>query len=159
MKRELEIHVVGKRRGGLLGALLIVNMLMATRMSLSSCSLLLKHTCPPPRLFAPKHLRKSHPCPLWSSSFSLCLHKSTITTSSSSSSFPPSLSVSSCSSFSSAPSMAATSASDDSIHSNPLLQDFDFPPFDVVEVKHVRPGIRSLLKKLVRVVENFIGFP
>ncbi|KAH7520393.1 hypothetical protein FEM48_Zijuj08G0139100 [Ziziphus jujuba var. spinosa] len=148
MKRELEIHVVGKRRGGLLGALLIVNMLMATRMSLSSCSLLLKHTCPRPRLFAPKHLRKSHPCPLWSSSFSLCLHKSTITTSSSSSSFPPSLSVSSCSSFSSAPSMAATYASDDSIHSNPLLQDFDFPPFDVVEVKHVRPGIRSLLKKL-----------
>ncbi|KAK8270993.1 hypothetical protein V6Z11_D11G233200, partial [Gossypium hirsutum] len=37
---------------------------------------------------------------------------------------------------------------DDNIESNPLLQDFDFPPFDVVEAKHVRPGIRALLKKL-----------
>jgi len=33
--------------------------------------------------------------------------------------------------------------------SNPLLQDFEFPPFDVVEHKHVRPGIRALLKNLV----------
>ncbi|KAG6737201.1 hypothetical protein POTOM_059755 [Populus tomentosa] len=32
--------------------------------------------------------------------------------------------------------------------SNPLLQDFEFPPFDVVEHKHVRPGIRALLKNL-----------
>ncbi|KAJ6732670.1 PROTEASE M3 THIMET OLIGOPEPTIDASE-RELATED [Salix koriyanagi] len=31
---------------------------------------------------------------------------------------------------------------------NPLLQDFEFPPFDVVEDKHVRPGIRALLKNL-----------
>lgn len=31
---------------------------------------------------------------------------------------------------------------------NPLLTDFDFPPFDSVEAKHVRPGIRALLKKL-----------
>ncbi|XP_011012058.1 PREDICTED: probable cytosolic oligopeptidase A [Populus euphratica] len=31
---------------------------------------------------------------------------------------------------------------------NPLLQDFEFPPFDVVEHKHVRPGIRALLKNL-----------
>ncbi|KAF9678135.1 hypothetical protein SADUNF_Sadunf07G0003500 [Salix dunnii] len=31
---------------------------------------------------------------------------------------------------------------------NPLLQDFEFPPFDVVEDKHVRPGIRTLLKNL-----------
>ncbi|XP_048334772.2 probable cytosolic oligopeptidase A isoform X1 [Ziziphus jujuba] len=68
-------------------------------------------------------------------------------TSSSSSSVSVSVSVSS---LSAAPSMATTSAtaSDDSIHSNPLLQDFDFPPFDVVEAKHVRPGVRSLLKKL-----------
>jgi oligopeptidase A len=35
-----------------------------------------------------------------------------------------------------------------SIESNPLLQDFDFPPFDAVEPKHVRPGIRALLKSL-----------
>ncbi|KAF8012231.1 hypothetical protein BT93_I0383 [Corymbia citriodora subsp. variegata] len=31
---------------------------------------------------------------------------------------------------------------------NPLLQDFDFPPFDVVKAKHVRPGILALLKEL-----------
>lgn len=31
---------------------------------------------------------------------------------------------------------------------NPLLKDFDFPPFDAVEATHVRPGIRDLLKKL-----------
>ncbi|KAF3950481.1 hypothetical protein CMV_023775 [Castanea mollissima] len=37
---------------------------------------------------------------------------------------------------------------EESIENNPLLQDFDFPPFDVVEAKHVRPGIRALLKKL-----------
>ena len=44
--------------------------------------------------------------------------------------------------------MAATPM-DESIEGNPLLQDFDFPPFDSVEAKHVRPGIRALLKKLV----------
>ncbi|KAL2531678.1 putative cytosolic oligopeptidase A [Abeliophyllum distichum] len=31
---------------------------------------------------------------------------------------------------------------------NPLLKDFYFPPFDSIEAKHVRPGIRALLKKL-----------
>ncbi|KAJ7947915.1 Oligopeptidase A [Quillaja saponaria] len=31
---------------------------------------------------------------------------------------------------------------------NPLLEDFVFPPYDVIEPKHVRPAIRSLLKKL-----------
>ncbi|KAA8550259.1 hypothetical protein F0562_001943 [Nyssa sinensis] len=31
---------------------------------------------------------------------------------------------------------------------NPLLADFNFPPYDVIEAKHVSPGIRSLLKKL-----------
>ncbi|KAF3439158.1 hypothetical protein FNV43_RR17433 [Rhamnella rubrinervis] len=120
-------------------------MLMASRVTLTrSVHPLLKRT---PRFFAPNHLPKSHPCPLWSSSFSLCLHKSTVTTSSSS--FCPSsrsLSIS-CSSLS-APSMAASAAVDETINSNPLLQDFDFPPFDVVEAKHVRPGIRTLLKKL-----------
>ncbi|KAF8016469.1 hypothetical protein BT93_H1861 [Corymbia citriodora subsp. variegata] len=35
-----------------------------------------------------------------------------------------------------------------SFPSNPLLRDFEFPPFDVVEAKHVRPGILALLKKL-----------
>ncbi|KAM4118008.1 hypothetical protein ACB094_02G168300 [Castanea mollissima] len=37
---------------------------------------------------------------------------------------------------------------EESIENNPLLQDFDFPPFDVVKAKHVCPGIRALLKKL-----------
>ncbi|KAJ7943796.1 Oligopeptidase A [Quillaja saponaria] len=37
---------------------------------------------------------------------------------------------------------------DENVEANPLLQDFEYPPFDVVEAKHVRPGIRSLLKKL-----------
>ncbi|PPR88479.1 hypothetical protein GOBAR_AA32212 [Gossypium barbadense] len=44
--------------------------------------------------------------------------------------------------------MASSASVDDNIESNPLLQDFDFPPFDFVEAKHVRPGIRALLKKL-----------
>lgn len=41
-----------------------------------------------------------------------------------------------------------TSQGDAQIESNPLLQDFVFPPFDAVEPKDVRPGIRALLKKL-----------
>ncbi|XBI38053.1 hypothetical protein VPH35_123216 [Triticum aestivum] len=32
--------------------------------------------------------------------------------------------------------------------SNPLLANFDFPPFDRVEPAHVRPGIRTLLARL-----------
>ncbi|KAE8798035.1 putative cytosolic oligopeptidase A [Hordeum vulgare] len=31
---------------------------------------------------------------------------------------------------------------------NPLLADFDFPPFDRVEPSHIRPGIRALLARL-----------
>ncbi|WOH10248.1 hypothetical protein DCAR_0729714 [Daucus carota subsp. sativus] len=31
---------------------------------------------------------------------------------------------------------------------NPLLKDFDFPPFDCVTADHVRPGVRALLKKV-----------
>ncbi|XP_047051358.1 probable cytosolic oligopeptidase A [Lolium rigidum] len=31
---------------------------------------------------------------------------------------------------------------------NPLLADFDFPPFDAVQPAHVRPGIRTLLARL-----------
>ncbi|CAG7891441.1 unnamed protein product, partial [Brassica rapa] len=44
----------------------------------------------------------------------------------------------------SSPSMA----SEDSLSSNPLLQNFNFPPFDVVDAHHVRPGIRALLHQL-----------
>jgi hypothetical protein len=45
--------------------------------------------------------------------------------------------------------MAAATVVDEAIEANPLMRDFDFPPFDVVEAKHVRPGIRALLKNLV----------
>lgn len=31
---------------------------------------------------------------------------------------------------------------------NPLLWDFTFPPYDVIQPKHVVPGVRSLLKQL-----------
>ncbi|KAK7309602.1 hypothetical protein RJT34_06464 [Clitoria ternatea] len=138
------------RRGVLLGTLLIVNMLMATTR--------LTFTLPFPRSFHPilkrtprsflhaKQFPKSHPCPLWSSSFSFCLntlHKST-------SHFPSS---SSCFFSLSSPSMAA-SALGDVVEANPLLQDFEFPPFDVVEPKHVRPGIRTLISKLERDLEE-----
>lgn len=119
--------------------LLIANMLMATRLTLTlslsrsrsrSIRPLLKRTC---SIFNHKHFNKSHPCPLWSSSFSFCidsLHNST----------SPSFTASSLS----ASSMAASA-----IESNPILEEFVFPPFDVVEPKHVRPGIRTLLNKLV----------
>ncbi|XP_050292078.1 probable cytosolic oligopeptidase A [Quercus robur] len=125
--------------------LLIVNMLMASRISLSRSIHPLLKASPRtlPLLLSKQQYRKSYPCPLWSSSFSLCLqtlHKSTITNPTSflsHSSF-------SCSSTPLSPSLPM----EESIESNPLLQDFDFPPFDVVEAKHVRPGIRALLKKL-----------
>lgn len=41
--------------------------------------------------------------------------------------------------------MAAAAVVDES---NPLLAEFDFPPFDSVKPEHVRPGIRALLKQL-----------
>ncbi|KAL3618978.1 hypothetical protein CASFOL_037206 [Castilleja foliolosa] len=33
------------------------------------------------------------------------------------------------------------------VESNPLLKDFYFPPFDSIEAKHVRAGVRAFLKK------------
>eukprot|EP00268_Persea_americana_P068603 TRINITY_DN957_c0_g1_i3.p1 TRINITY_DN957_c0_g1~~TRINITY_DN957_c0_g1_i3.p1 ORF type:complete len:828 (+),score=172.81 TRINITY_DN957_c0_g1_i3:311-2794(+) len=94
--------------------------------------------------FCPKHLQKSYPCPLWSSSFSFCLSHKTLRRST------PLISPV-CKSSCCLSSMATESPvlSDvEALESNPLLQDFVFPPFDVVEPKHVRPGIRGLLKKL-----------
>ncbi|KAF8039983.1 hypothetical protein BT93_B2256 [Corymbia citriodora subsp. variegata] len=84
---------------------------------------------------------KSFPCPLWSSSFSFCLqspHKAT------------SLSLSNTCPSASAPPIApqALPVADAHVESNPLLQNFEFPPFNVVEAKHVHPGILALLKKL-----------
>ncbi|CAH2073225.1 unnamed protein product [Thlaspi arvense] len=45
-------------------------------------------------------------------------------------------------------------ASEDSLSSNPLLQSFEFPPFDVVGAQHVRPGIRALLQQLEAELEQ-----
>ncbi|KAK2374041.1 Zincin metalloproteases family protein [Trifolium repens] len=133
---------------------LLANMLMATRLTLTnslsrsrSINPLLKRTSR--SIFCPKHSHKSLPCPLWSSSFSICidsLHKSTspsFTTSTSSRRFS-----------SSSSSSMATSTLNDVVEPNPLLEQFVFPPFDAVEPKHVRPGIRALLQKLERDLEE-----
>lgn len=141
-------------RRALIATILMVNVVMATRISVSrSLHPILRHSPKQNHIFTPgfasKHLRKSHLCPLWSSSFSSCLnslHKSKTTSShsfsSTSISCPASLSMA-----------AATAAVDEvSLQDNPLLQDFEFPPFDVIDAKHVRPGIRALLKNLVLVL-------
>ncbi|KAJ6336576.1 hypothetical protein OIU76_006453 [Salix suchowensis] len=119
--------------------LLIINLLMASRIPLSRSILLLQRTNNhfPRSHFTPKRFPKSYPCPLWSSSFSSCLqtlHQSSTTTATT----PPFIST------------CYSSFSKDPItdEANPLLQDFEFPPFDVVEASHVRPGIRAILKNL-----------
>ncbi|WJX56478.1 oligopeptidase A [Trifolium repens] len=127
-------------------------MLMATRLTLTnslsrsrSIKPLLKRTSR--SIFCPKHSHKSLPCPLWSSSFSICidsLHKST----------SPSFTTSTSSRRFSSSSSMATSALNDVVEPNPLLEQFVFPPFDAVEPKHVRPGIRALLQKLERDLEE-----
>ena len=131
------------RNRALVGVLLILNIFMATRFTLSRSIPSVLRRSPRSNLH-PVKFPKSRLCPLWSSSFPLCLavlHKSTTPLP-----FYHSHTFT-CSSLSS-PSMAATPL-DESTEGNPLLQDFDFPPFDSVEAKHVRPGIRALLKKLV----------
>ncbi|KAG7608776.1 Peptidase M3A/M3B catalytic domain [Arabidopsis suecica] len=45
-------------------------------------------------------------------------------------------------------------ASEDTLSSNPLLQNFDFLPFDSVDAHHVRPGIRALLQQLEAELEQ-----
>ncbi|GAV74746.1 Peptidase_M3 domain-containing protein [Cephalotus follicularis] len=141
----------------LLVTVIIVNMLMTTSSSRASLSRsirpLLRRT--PKSLLSPKRCPKSPICPLWSSSFSLCLQKLRKSTSSSPLT-PTAISPLYCSASLSAPSMDATAASarDEGLESNPLLQDFEFPPFDAVEAKHVRPGIRALLKKLENDLEE-----
>ncbi|GLU13367.1 hypothetical protein SLE2022_300050 [Rubroshorea leprosula] len=51
---------------------------------------------------------------------------------------------------------AATAASlgEEGVEGNPLLQDFQFPPYDAVEAQHVRPAIRALLKTLENDLEE-----
>lgn len=160
MKIRNIVHTIPfVRSRALLATLLIFNILMASRFSLSRSlhPIIIRHA--PRRQFcnsrlAPRHLAKSYSCPLWSSSFYSCLqspflHKSRTT----SSSFSSSCSFSSLSP-PSASSMAAASVDDSN---NPLLKDFEFPPFDVVEAEHVRPGIRGLLKKLVGFSDPFFS--
>ncbi|CAI0430868.1 unnamed protein product [Linum tenue] len=103
--------------------------------------------------FALNRPLKSRPCPVWSASFSFCLSSSS--SSSFSTSSLPVLSLSHSprrySSFTPLPSppsaMAAAVAAAADVE-NPLLKDFEFPPFDSVEADHVRPGVRALLKQL-----------
>ncbi|KAK4712021.1 hypothetical protein R3W88_006534 [Solanum pinnatisectum] len=126
--------------------LTLLLILMATRFSLSRSAYFCLR---PTSSFSPsstKNLLQCRSCPLWSSSFSLCLHTFRKSTS------PGNRRRKSITVRSFSPSSASISdhpykmsmASDD----NPLLKDFDFPPFDVIEAKHVRPGIRALLKKI-----------
>ena len=37
---------------------------------------------------------------------------------------------------------------------NPLLTEFEFPPFDKIEAKHVVPGIKQILDQLVSLFAN-----
>ncbi|XP_057491603.1 probable cytosolic oligopeptidase A [Actinidia eriantha] len=118
--------------------------LMATRISFSRSVqpiCLLRRPPPYPRIY-PSHLHKSRPCPLWSSSFSHCLRLQTLRKSTPSATARP---FSAAATLSEHPQMSTASAAEDS---NPLLKDFDFPPFDAIAAEHVRPGIRALLKKL-----------
>ena len=130
-------------------ALLIAHILMAMRIS-SAISvsrsfqpICLRRLTPISTLTYPKQFLKSPPCPLWSSSFSLCLptlRKST------SRRRPITVRSFSATSTATEPLRMSTTGDGDN---NPLLKDFDFPPFDAVEAGHVRPAICSLLKKLV----------
>ncbi|GER28234.1 oligopeptidase A [Striga asiatica] len=105
----------------------------------------------PHSLTRPKTPLKSRPCPLWSASFSVCLLHARARRS-----FSEPIrgkqcrvtlrSTPSARYFCVSASSAAANMAD--VESNPLLKDFYFPPFDSIEAKHVRPGIRALLEKL-----------
>uniref|UniRef100_A0A1D1XHR9 oligopeptidase A n=1 Tax=Anthurium amnicola TaxID=1678845 RepID=A0A1D1XHR9_9ARAE len=89
------------------------------------------------------HFRKSLPCPLWSSSFSFCLARIPRSTTSPSSAPLPSMAAAA---MASAPAPPAHDGS--LVSTNPLLQDFAFPPFDAVQAQHVVPGIQELINRL-----------
>ncbi|XP_052195709.1 probable cytosolic oligopeptidase A [Diospyros lotus] len=122
-------HLIGADR-----IILLLVVVMASRISLARSIHIHVHyplqpLCPLRRPSHPRILHpKSRPCPLWSSSFPRCLRLQTL--------IRRSFSVSDCPKMSSPP------------DANPLLKDFDFPPFDAIAAEHVRPGIRDLLKKL-----------
>ncbi|KAG6747568.1 hypothetical protein POTOM_047454 [Populus tomentosa] len=139
MAETRKVHPVG-------AVLLIINLLMASRISLSRSILLLQRTNNhfPYSHFTPKRFPKSNPCPLWSSSFSLCLqtlHKSSTTTATT----PPS--ISNC----------YSSISMDPVvdEANPLLQDFEFPPFDVEsDLEELERTVEPSWPKLVEPLEK-----
>ncbi|KAH0892356.1 hypothetical protein HID58_054785 [Brassica napus] len=141
----------------------IANTLMATTTtSRASLNLLLRRS--PSKLrnakffssssqFRPSTLPKSYSCPIWSSSFSFCLPPRSTSTSlpfRQFSSSPPSMS--------SAIAAAVSSAvSDESLlSSNPLLQDFDFPPFDSVDAEHLENSVEPSWPKLVEPLEKLV---
>ncbi|XP_047315714.1 probable cytosolic oligopeptidase A [Impatiens glandulifera] len=125
--------------------LLLLLLFMATRFSLSR-SIQFQPIClprPSPSSYlssriSPHHLRKSrHHCPLWSSSFSFCLNLHVTRTSRLRNS-----------TFIAPPTCLSTMSTSVSEQINPLLKDFDFPPYDSIQADHVRPGIQALLKEL-----------
>ncbi|KAL9662852.1 hypothetical protein QQ045_027687 [Rhodiola kirilowii] len=90
----------------------------------------------PSSLICHKRYGKSIQCPLYSSSFSFCIN-------------PSAFGVKSAP-FHSFAQISTVNSVDDDLSDNPLLKDFEFPPFDAVEAKHVRPAIRALLSQLDR---------
>lgn len=145
---------------------LLLLLLMATRFSFSR-SIHFQPVClakpalpkPHPQSYPYRSL-KSRPCPLWSSSFSLCLLRARTRSLSHHYSLPKSIRTRSTHESSPAVrplsvSASSTTAEMADVESNPLLKEFYFPPFDSIEAKHVRPGIRALLKQLV-CVENLL---
>ncbi|GAB2232017.1 hypothetical protein Drorol1_Dr00011037 [Drosera rotundifolia] len=109
---------------------LLFTMLITTIASTSLASISRASSLTLFRRSTPHHRRKSFACPLWSTSFSLCLRRPTHRRR-----------------FSATTTSAALMTDVEEIATNPLLQDFDFPPFDAVTAEHVRPAIRALLKK------------
>ncbi|KAL3525532.1 hypothetical protein ACH5RR_013904 [Cinchona calisaya] len=132
------------------GFILFVTMLLATWLPLAARQIqpfcLKRPYSFPFSKSNPKHFPKSRKCPLWSSSLSLCLDtihnrsnknptkKSTISTSA-------------VRSFSAAKSTFSEQLPS-RMSDNPLLTDFNFPPFDSIQADHVRPGIGALLNQL-----------
>ncbi|KAL0918397.1 hypothetical protein M5K25_010403 [Dendrobium thyrsiflorum] len=117
-------------------ALISVIMLLASVASFTHSVALVRSASQIPRL-STETLYKSFSCPLWSSSFTFCLHR------------PPKSTTSLVArGFCAVPSSTMASSAVESFDSNPLLSDFDFPPFDVIEATHVQPGIRELLRRL-----------
>ncbi|KAI3712969.1 hypothetical protein L1987_71539 [Smallanthus sonchifolius] len=98
--------------------------------AMASLMFLIRSSNPKPLLIHPF-------CPLRPSSFSFRLRPP-----------PPRTTILRRSSVTSFFSDQAQSPSSTAIEDNPLLQDFEFPPFDVIDASHVRPGMRALLKKL-----------